>query len=80
MGIDTKRFIEKAMEEARVTSSDLAKKCGVTRQEIYRRLHSRISLDTFAEMAEALGYQVGVLYQEDGKTKGKPLPKTDIWT
>lgn len=80
MGIDTKRFFEKAMEEAKVTSSDLAKRCGVTRQEIYRRMHSRISLDTFAEMAEALGYQVAVMYQEEGKTKGKPLPKTDIWT
>lgn len=80
MGIDAIRFIEKAMEENNVSSSALARRCGCSRQEIYRRMHSRMSLDTFADTVEALGYRLAVMWTEDGKQKGKPLPKKDDWS
>ena len=68
--VDAKKTIRIIMDRDKVTLSKLAKACGVSRQEIYKRLNRNMTVGTFYQMIEALGYELVVGRMEDGKFKG----------
>ena len=46
------------MKESGVTMSEVAGKIGISRQAMYKRMSGNMSLESFCEIADVLGYEV----------------------
>lgn len=46
------------MKESGVTMSEVAERIGISRQAMYKRMSGNMSLESFCEIADVLGYEV----------------------
>ena len=72
--MNTKKTIKVLAAKQGVTMTDLAQRVGITRQALYHRLDHQIKFESFNELLEAMGIELG--YAKDGHfVKLKSLEK-----